>query len=313
MNDMSYCFGVDIGGTTVKMGLFNGAGEIVEKWEIVTRTENEGEAILPDIASSINAKVAEHKIAKEEVLGVGVGVPAPVTSEGIINGSANLGWKYKEAKRELEELTGLKAEFGNDANVAALGEMWKGGGAGCKNMVMVTLGTGVGGGVIINGKILVGENGAGGEIGHLCVNYEETDHCGCGNCGCLEQYASATGITRLAKKKLANETRQTMLNAETVSAKEVFDAVKVGDEVAKEVAEEMGTYLGHALANLAVVADPAVFVIGGGVSKAGEVLLPYIEKPYQEKAFFANKKAKFTLATLGNDAGICGAAKLILE
>ena len=313
MNDMSYCFGVDIGGTTVKMGLFNGAGEIVEKWEIVTRTENEGEAILPDIAASINAKVAEHKIAKEEVLGVGVGVPAPVTSEGIINGSANLGWKYKEAKRELEELTGLKAEFGNDANVAALGEMWKGGGAGCKNMVMVTLGTGVGGGVIINGKILVGENGAGGEIGHLCVNYEETDHCGCGNCGCLEQYASATGITRLAKKKLANETRQTMLNAETVSAKEVFDAVKAGDEVAKEVAEEMGTYLGHALANLAVVADPAVFVIGGGVSKAGEVLLPYIEKPYQEKAFFANKKAKFTLATLGNDAGICGAAKLILE
>ena len=310
---MSYCFGVDIGGTTVKMGLFNGAGEIVEKWEIVTRTENEGEAILPDIASSINAKVAEHKIAKEEVLGVGVGVPAPVTSEGIINGSANLGWKYKEAKRELEELTGLKAEVGNDANVAALGEMWKGGGAGCKNMVMVTLGTGVGGGVIINGKILVGENGAGGEIGHLCVNYEETDHCGCGNCGCLEQYASATGITRLAKKKLANETRQTMLNAETVSAKEVFDAVKAGDEVAKEVAEEMGTYLGHALANLAVVADPAVFVIGGGVSKAGEVLLPYIEKPYQEKAFFANKKAKFTLATLGNDAGICGAAKLILE
>lgn len=310
---MSYCFGVDIGGTTVKMGLFNGAGEIVEKWEIVTRTENEGEAILPDIAASINAKVAEHKIAKEEVQGVGVGVPAPVTSEGIINGSANLGWKYKEAKRELEELTGLRAEFGNDANVAALGEMWKGGGAGCKNMVMVTLGTGVGGGVIINGKILVGENGAGGEIGHLCVNYEETDHCGCGNCGCLEQYASATGITRLAKKKLANETRQTMLNAETVSAKEVFDAVKAGDEVAKEVAEEMGTYLGHALANLAVVADPAVFVIGGGVSKAGEVLLPYIEKPYQEKAFFANKKAKFTLATLGNDAGICGAAKLILE
>ena len=310
---MSYCFGVDIGGTTVKMGIFNGDGEIVEKCEIVTRTENEGEAILPDIAASINAKVAEHKIAKAEVLGVGVGVPAPVTSEGIINGSANLGWKYKEAKRELEELTGLRAEFGNDANVAALGEMWKGGGAGCKNMVMVTLGTGVGGGVIINGKILVGENGAGGEIGHLCVNYEETDHCGCGNCGCLEQYASATGITRLAKKKLANETRQTMLNAETVSAKEVFDAVKAGDEVAKEVAEEMGTYLGHALANLAVVADPAVFVIGGGVSKAGEVLLPYIEKPYQEKAFFANKKAKFTLATLGNDAGICGAAKLILE
>lgn len=178
---MKYCFGVDIGGTTVKLGLFSEAGAIVEKWEIVTRTENEGAAILPDVAEAINGKLEQHGIEKEQVLGIGVGVPAPVTVDGIVNGSANLGWKYKNAKKELEELTGLTAEFGNDANVAALGEMWKGGGVGYRNMIMVTLGTGVGGGIIINGKILTGENGAGGEIGHMCVNLEETDTCGCGD------------------------------------------------------------------------------------------------------------------------------------
>ena len=180
---MKYCFGVDIGGTTVKLGLFSEAGAIVEKWEIVTRTENEGAAILPDVAEAINGKLEQHGIEKEQVLGIGVGVPAPVTVDGIVNGSANLGWKYKNAKKELEELTGLTAEFGNDANVAALGEMWKGGGVGYRNMIMVTLGTGVGGGIIINGKILTGENGAGGEIGHMCVNLEEIDTCGCGGHG----------------------------------------------------------------------------------------------------------------------------------
>lgn len=187
----------------------------MEKWEIVTRTEDEGSAILPDIAEAINGKLEQHGIEKEQVLGIGVGVPAPVTVDGIVNGSANLGWKYKNAKKELEELTGLTAEFGNDANVAALGEMWKGGGVGYRNMIMVTLGTGVGGGIIINGKILIGENGAGGEIGHMCVNLEETDTCGCGRHGCLEQYASATGISRLARKKMEHETRATILTKKT--------------------------------------------------------------------------------------------------
>ena len=309
---MKYCFGIDVGGTTVKMGLFEERGKILDKWEIVTRTEEEGKAILPDISASILEKIEEKGLKKEDIVGVGVGVPAPVTEEGIVDGTANLGWNYKNVRKELEELTGLYAQIGNDANVAALGEMWKGGGAGQKNMVMVTLGTGVGGGVIIGGRVLTGAHGAGGEIGHICVNYEETDTCGCGNHGCLEQYASATGIVRLAKKKLAEETRNTMLNLECVSAKDVFDAVKAEDVVAKEIAEEFGRYLGHALANLAAVADPAVFVIGGGVSKAGDMLIPYIEKPYLERAFFANKDVKFVLATLGNDAGICGAAKLVL-
>ncbi len=310
---MKYCFGVDIGGTTVKMGLFEDSGEVLDKWEIVTRTEEEGKAILPDIAASIKEKLDARKIDEADVLGVGVGVPAPVTEAGVVNGSANLGWNYKEVKKELEALTGFTAQIGNDANVAALGEMWKGGGAGQKNMIMVTLGTGVGGGVIVGGKVIIGEHGAGGEIGHLCVNYEETESCGCGNHGCLEQYASATGIVRIAKKKLASETRKTMLQKDDVSAKDVFDAVKAGDEVADEIAQEFGRYLGHALANLAVVADPSVFVIGGGVSKAGEVLIPYIQKPYKEHAFFANKEVEFKLATLANDAGICGAAKLLLD
>ena len=253
-----------------------------------------------------------HNVTKEDMVGIGVGVPAPVGDDGIVQKTANLGWGYKEVKRELEELTGFPVKVGNDANVAALGEMWQGGGRGNKNMVMVTLGTGVGGGIIINGNILTGTNGAGGEIGHLNVNDEETECCGCGKKGCLEQYASATGVVRLAKRKLAGYEGETVLNAEKVSAKDVFDAVKAGDQVAIEIAKEFGTYLGHAMADISALVDPAIYVVGGGVSKAGEVLFDYIKEPYMEKAFFANKNVKFALAELGNDAGIYGAAKLVL-
>lgn len=310
---MNYCFGVDIGGTTVKMGLFQFDGALIEKWEIKTRTENEGAAILPDVAEAIRKKLAEYELEKENILGIGVGVPAPVSENGVVNGSANLGWKYKEVKHELEDLTGIVVKVGNDANVAALGEMWKGGGLGKKNMIMVTLGTGVGGGVIVGGHILSGSNGAGGEIGHICVNYEETESCGCGSFGCLEQYASATGIVRLTKKRLAKDDKASILRNSEVSAKTVFDAVKEGDELAIEIAEEFGRYLGYALANLCVITDPSVIVIGGGVSKAGDVLFTYIKKYFEERVFFANKDVKFALAQLGNDAGICGSAKLILD
>ena len=310
---MKYCFGVDIGGTTVKIGLFKTDGELVDKWEIKTRTENKGEAILPDIAESLKKKMEEKGIEASQMSGIGIGVPAPVDDNGVVQNTANLGWGYKEVNREMEELTGLKVAAGNDANVAALGEMWLGAGKGQKNMIMVTLGTGVGGGVIVNGHPLVGAHGAGGEIGHLCVNYEETEHCGCGKTGCLEQYASATGIARLAKKRLAaDDAASSLRDKKEISAKTVFDALKDGDKVAEEIVEEFGVYLGHAMANLAAVVDPSVIVIGGGVSKAGEILLDYVEKNFQEKAFFANKNTEFVLATLGNDAGICGAAKLFL-
>ncbi len=307
-----YCFGIDIGGTTVKMALFKENGEIVTKWEIVTRTEDEGIAILPDIIESLKAKIQEYDLPKDEIVGIGVGIPAPVTEDGIVDGSANLGWKYKEPKRELEEAMNIPVVVANDANVAALGEMWLGGGKGYENLVMVTLGTGVGGGVINKGKIINGTNGAGGEIGHIVVNYQEKEECGCGNYGCLEQYTSATGIVRLARRRLVKDEKPSVLRASEISAKTVFDAVKEGDKVACEIAEEFGCYLGYALANVALVMDPQVFVIGGGVSKAGTVLLNYIEKYYQKRAFFKNEDVKFVLATLGNDAGVCGAAKLVL-
>ncbi len=309
---MKYCFGVDIGGTTVKIGLFTTEGELLEKWEIKTRTENHGEAILPDVAESLQNKMQEKNIRKSEVDGIGIGIPAPVMEDGVVQKTANLGWGYKEVTREMKELTGLPVAAGNDANMAALGEMWLGAGKGQKNMIMVTLGTGVGGGIMVNGKPLAGSHGAGGEIGHFCVNEEETETCGCGNTGCLEQYASATGISRLARRRLERDDSPSSLRGSEISAKAVFDALKEGDAVAKEIVEEFGSYLGHALAAIAVITDPSVIVIGGGVSKAGEILLEYVEKYFHEKAFFANQDTRFVLAQLGNDAGICGAAKLIL-
>lgn len=309
---MKYCFGIDIGGTTVKIGLFTTEGELLEKWEIKTRTENHGEAILPDVAESLQNKMQEKNIRKSEVDGIGIGIPAPVMEDGVVQKTANLGWGYKEVTREMKELTGIPVAAGNDANVAALGEMWLGAGKGQKNMIMVTLGTGVGGGIIVNGKPLAGSHGAGGEIGHFCVNEEETETCGCGNTGCLEQYASATGISRLARRRLERDDSPSSLRGSEISAKAVFDALKEGDAVAKEIVEEFGSYLGHALAAIAVITDPSVIVIGGGVSKAGEILLEYVEKYFHEKAFFANQDTRFVLAQLGNDAGICGAAKLIL-
>ncbi|MCI9615407.1 MAG: ROK family glucokinase [Lachnospiraceae bacterium] len=310
---MEYCFGVDIGGTTVKIGLFRTDGELIDKWEIKTRTENKGEAILPDVADALKKKMEEKEIKASQLSGIGIGIPAPVDGDGVVQNTANLGWGYKEVRREMEELTGMKVAAGNDANVAALGEMWLGAGKGHKDLIMVTLGTGVGGGVIVNGQPLTGAHGAGGEIGHLCVNYEEEEHCGCGKQGCLEQYASATGIARLARKRLAaDDTASVLRDKETIDAKAVFDALKEGDRLSEEIVEEFGRYLGYAMANLAAVTDPSVIVIGGGVSKAGSILLGYIEKYFAEKVFFANKETKFVLAKLGNDAGICGAARLIL-
>ena len=309
-----YIFGVDVGGTTVKLGLFDIHGNVLDKWEIPTRIENGGSNILPDIAVSVREKMAEKSIEKEDVAGVGIGAPGPVDGEGIIHKAVNLGWSEMNLKKELTELLGgMHVEGGNDANVAALGEMWKGGGQGCKDLVAVTLGTGVGGGIIVNGKIVTGANGSGGEIGHIHVEDHETEPCGCGNLGCLEEYASATGITRLANRKLQESDKDSVLRKGEVSAKSVFDAVKAGDELAIEVARQFGEYLGKGLAVIAGVVNPEVFVIGGGVSKAGEVLFDYIRPPFERTVFHGCRDTKFVLATLGNDAGIYGAAKLVLD
>lgn len=306
-----YSFGIDLGGTTVKLGLFDEAGTVLDKWEIKTRTENGGDLILSDIADSIKAKMVEKKIEKKDVKGAGIGVPGPVDAEGIVHRCVNLGWGEFNVSEKLSGLLDLPVKAGNDANVAALGEMWQGGGKGYKNVVAVTLGTGVGGGIIIEGMMVAGATGAAGEIGHLHVEDHEEDTCGCGNKGCLEQYASATGIVRLAKRRLAKDEKASCLRGIEVTAKDVWDGVKAGDELAIEVAETFGDYLGKGLAAVGAVVNPEIMVIGGGVSKAGEILLTYIEKYYTKYVFHGSRNVKLALATLGNDAGIVGAAKLI--
>ncbi len=310
---MKYCFGVDIGGTTVKIGLFDLTGNMRGRREIPTRTEDQGEHILPDIVQVLNEQMEDAAIIKDDVVGIGMGIPAPVDVNGVVLNTANLGWGYKAVKREMEDLTDMKVVAANDANVAALGEMWQGAGKGETNVIMITLGTGVGSGVICDGRPIIGTNGAAGEIGHACVNRDETEVCGCGKKGCLEQYASATGIVRIAKIRLGKDDKPSVLRNEEVTAKTVFDAVKAGDEVAMDIAEEFGYYMGVATSMMAVVMDPAIFVIGGGVSKAGPVLLDYITKYYKKYAFFANQGVKFALAELGNDAGMIGGAKMIID
>ena len=248
-------FGVDLGGTTVKLGLFDTEGNVLDKWEIPTRKEDNGRQILPDIAQAVKEKMKEKGYSDENVSGIGIGVPGPVDSEGTIYKAANLGWGVMNINKELGALTGLTVKAGNDANVAALGEMWKGGGKGYRNMVAVTLGTGVGGGIIVDGRLLAGATGAGGEIGHIHVEDGEQEACGCGNRGCLEQYASATGVVRLAKRALAGSSQDSMLRSGEISAKTVFDAVKAGDTLAMEVAGKFGEYLGKGLAVVAGVVD----------------------------------------------------------
>lgn len=306
-----YVFGVDIGGTTVKLGLFDVEGNVLDKWEIPTRTEESGSLILPDIADSIREKMKQ--IDRDAVAGVGVGAPGPIDDEGIVHRAVNLGWGTFSIKETLEGLLNMPVMAGNDANVAALGEMWMGGGQGCRNLVVVTLGTGVGGGIIINGRMLTGATGAGGEIGHIHVEDNEEEICGCGNKGCLEQYSSATGITRLANRMLAESKEDSVLRGGEVSAKTVFDAVKQKDALAIKVAEQFGKYLGDALAGISGVVNPEAIVIGGGVSKAGEILIDYIRPHYEKNVFHGSREVKFSLATLGNDAGIYGAAKLVLD
>lgn len=309
-----YVFGVDIGGTTVKLGLFDAQGYLLDKWEIPTNKENAGASILPEVAESIRAGMAKRSISQEQIIGIGVGAPGAVDDDGtLVGGAVNLGWKPFNIPEKLVSYINVPVKAANDANVAAYGELWQGGGKGYKSMVAVTLGTGVGGGIVIDGKLLTGATGAGGEIGHIHLQDGEPESCGCGRHGCLEQYASATGIVRLARRRLEKDEAPGILRDGELSAKAVFDAVKAGDKVAWEIAEQFGDYLGKGLAAVAAVVNPEVFVIGGGVSKAGEVLFDFIEPAYKKYVFAPCGDAKFALAKLGNDAGIYGAAALFLK
>ena len=307
-----YIFGVDLGGTTVKMGLFLSSGELLHTWEIPTRTEKGGKYILGDIADSVIETLREREISKDDVEGIGIGVPGPVGADGTVFKCVNLGWDVFNVADRLQELTGLKVKAGNDANVAALGEMWQGGGKGCHSIVMITLGTGIGGGIILNGEILSGTNGAAGEVGHIPVWDDETEMCGCGKRGCLEQYGSATGIVRVAKRYLkAHDEPSILRQYDDFTAKEVCDAAKENDAIAIEILDLVGKTLGKALACISCVVNTEAFVIGGGVSRAGSILLDPIEKYFKEYAFHASRDTEFKLATLGNNAGIYGGAKMI--
>ena len=273
-----YAFGIDIGGTTVKIGLFSEEGDLTKKWEIPTRKDNGGCYILSDIAKSVEEEMKKQGILKDEILGIGIDVPGPVLEERIVNKCANLGWGVLDVTAEIRRLTGIeKVMVTNDANSATLGEMWKGGGQGHKDLVMITLGTGIGGGIVHDGKIIAGAFGAAGEIGHICVNKEETFVCGCGKKGHLEQYASATGIVKKAQQVLDESDRPSMLRDETyLSCKAVFDCTKKGDDLSLQILDFVGEQLGNACAMISAVFDPEVYVIGGGVSNAGELLIDLI-------------------------------------
>lgn len=310
------CIGVDVGGTSVKLGLFETSGTLVYKWEVPTRKEEGGRYILEDVAASIRNVLAQRQIDLDDVMGAGLGVPGPVMPDGYVEVCVNLGWKDMNPQRELSALLdGLPVKSGNDANVAALGEMWQGGGKGYTDIVMVTLGTGVGGGVIIDEKIISGKHGLAGEIGHIHVRDEEWEHCNCGGVGCVEQIASATGIAREARRKMAASDAPSALRkyGDSVTAKDVLDQAKAGDAMALEVVELVGRYLGVMLAQVAMTVDPEIFVIGGGVSKAGQFLIDVIWKYYDHYSPISKNKGKIGLATLGNDAGIYGAARLVLD
>lgn len=309
-----YAIGVDVGGTTIKLGLFDREGCVLDKWEIPTDKRDGGAFVLSDAAESILAKLEEKAIEIQDVKGIGVGVPGAVDEEGtLVGGAVNIGWKVFNIPEALNAYIKVPVKAQNDANAAALGEMWQGGGKGCRSMVAVTLGTGVGGGIVIDGKVITGAAGAAGEIGHIHIEDHENETCGCGNKGCLEQYASATGIVRLARRRLERDDSPSALRDMSLSAKSVFDAVKAGDRVALEVAEQFGDYLGKGLATVAAVVNPQVFVIGGGVSKAGEMLFPFVESGFRKYVFKPCGGARFVLAKLGNDAGIYGAAAMILQ
>ncbi len=316
MTMKEYAFGIDLGGTTAKVGLFTTAGELLEKWEVPTDTSHSGEHILANLAAAVRGKMEEKSLSAQQVEGVGVGVPGPVLDSRIVPiVCANLGgWGNRNVAEDLSALLdGLPVLVGNDANVAALGEIWMGAARGCRNAVMVTLGTGVGGGVIVNGKVIDGVHGAGGEIGHITVDPHETAVCGCGKRGCLEQYSSATGVVRCMKKLLEEDPdTPCVLRGTDFAAKDVFDAARSGDVLAAREVDQMTATLGMALANIAAVVDPEMFLVGGGVARAGAVLFDPLVAHYRDTAFRSCRDIPIKAASLGNDAGIYGAVRLIV-
>lgn len=313
--------GIDLGGTSVKLAILTTEGEIQEKWSIKTNILDDGSHIVPDIIDSIKQRFETHGLTKDDFLGVGMGSPGVVDSEaGTVIGAYNLNWKTLQlVKDQFESALGLPFFIDNDANVAALGEQWVGAGNNNPNVVFMTLGTGVGGGVIAAGNLIRGVKGAGGELGHITVDFNEPFACTCGKKGCLETVASATGIVNLSRRyadQYAGDAKlkQMIDDGQDVTAKDVFDLAKEGDDLALLVYRHFSEYLGVACANIAAVLNPAYIVLGGGVSAAGDFLLDGVRKVFAENSFPQIKEStQIVLATRGNDAGVLGAASLVLK
>ncbi|WP_421365203.1 ROK family glucokinase [Streptococcus suis] len=313
--------GIDLGGTSVKLAILTTEGEIQEKWSIKTNILEDGSHIVPDIIDSIKHRFETHGLTKDDFLGVGMGSPGVVDSEaGTVIGAYNLNWKTLQlVKEQFESALGLPFFIDNDANVAALGEQWVGAGNNNPNVVFMTLGTGVGGGVIAAGNLIRGVKGAGGELGHITVDFDDPFACTCGKKGCLETVASATGIVNLSRRyadQYAGDAKlkQMIDDGQDVTAKDVFDLAKEGDDLALIVYRHFSEYLGIACANIAAVLNPAYIVLGGGVSAAGEFLLDGVRKVFAENSFPQIKEStQIVLATRGNDAGVLGAASLVLK
>ena len=313
--NMKHILATDIGGTTCKMGVFTPELELLHKWEIQTDTSDEGGRILGNIHQSFQSE----GYSPEDTIGVGLGVPGPVDfNNGILNGAINLNWMHrKPIAAEFEALSGMSTIVDNDANVAALGEQFKGAGMGHKDVVMVTLGTGVGGGVVSNSLLIHGHGGAAGEIGHLLVDYDQRFQCNCGKKGCLETVASATGMKNLALHYYGGS-KDTRLSQEiedgTVSAKMIVEAAQEGDALGLRVIDEVAQYIAIALSHISAVTNPKYFIIGGGVSRAGRILTERIEAHYRPITFPpAYENTEIVMAELGNDAGIYGAARLVKQ
>ncbi len=313
--------GIDLGGTSVKLAILTTVGEIQEKWSIKTNILDEGSHIVPDIIDSIKHRFETYGLTKEDFLGVGMGSPGVVDSEaGTVIGAYNLNWKTLQlVKDQFESALGLPFFIDNDANVAALGEQWVGAGNNNPNVVFMTLGTGVGGGVIAAGNLIRGVKGAGGELGHITVDFDAPFACTCGKKGCLETVASATGIVNLTRRyaeKYAGDAKLKQLidDGEEVTAKDVFDLAQERDDLALIVYRHFSNYLGVACANIAAVLNPAYIVLGGGVSAAGEFLLDGVRNVFTDNSFPQIKEStQIVLATRGNDAGVLGAASLVLK
>ena len=304
-------FGIDIGGTATKIGAFDQQGQLLSKWEIKTDTSENGSLILPNIA----VEILHYARNLSRVIAIGVGVPGPVQRGGYVKRCVNLGWGDFNPARELASiLRGVPVFAGNDANMAAMGEYWKGSGKNADNIVFITLGTGVGGGIILDGKVVFGMSGLGGEIGHVVVNPDETIPCNCGQVGCLDQTASATGIVRSAQHLLQESDQPSILrNLDVITSRDVVDAARRGDELAEKAFDRCMYFLGKSMAMLTNILDPDMYIIGGGVSKAGNYLIDTVRKHYHALSTLSEHKADIKLASLGNDAGIYGSVKLAMD